>query len=123
LRRADESEGDAVTSRVDVVRGTLELLIMKTLSAGTLHGFGILRWIGAATDDALLIEEGALYPALHRLEQRGWIRGEWHVSEKGRRAKYYALTAVGRRQLVREEEQWMRYLRAWDAFAAAAATG
>jgi PadR family transcriptional regulator, regulatory protein PadR len=111
-----------VASRVDVVRGTLELLIMKTLSPGTpLHGFGVLRWISAATEDALLIEEGALYPALHRLEQRGWIRGEWHISEKGRRAKYYELTAVGRRQLVREEEQWTRYLRAWHGIAAAAA--
>jgi PadR family transcriptional regulator, regulatory protein PadR len=112
-----------MSSRVDVVRGTLELLIMKTLSAGTpLHGFGVLRWIRDATDDALLIEEGALYPALHRLEQRGWIGGEWNVSDKGRRAKYYELTPVGRRQLVHEEEQWTRYLRAWHAIAAAATT-
>jgi PadR family transcriptional regulator, regulatory protein PadR len=108
--------------RVDVVRGTLELLIMKTLSAGTaLHGFGILRWIGDATGDALLIEEGALYPALHRMEQRGWISGEWLVSEKGRRAKYYTLTVAGERQLVRDEERWLSYLRAWDRIAAAAA--
>jgi transcriptional regulator len=106
---------------LDVVRGTLELLIMKTLSAGTpLHGFGVLRWIREATADELLIEEGALYPALHRMEQRGWIAGEWQISEKGRRAKYYRLTAVGRRQLVRQEEEWLRYLRAWDSIAAAA---
>jgi transcriptional regulator len=107
---------------MEVVRGTLELLIMKTLSAGApLHGFGVLRWIRDATDGDLLIEEGALYPALHRMEQRGWIRGEWQISEKGRRAKYYVLTAVGRRQLMRHEDEWLRYLRAWDSIAAAAA--
>jgi transcriptional regulator len=106
--------------QIDVVRGTLELLIMKTLSAGTpLHGFGILRWIREATEEALLIEEGALYPALHRMEQRGWIEGEWQISEKGRRAKYYVLTAVGRKQLVREEAEWLRYLQAWERIAAA----
>lgn len=109
---------------VDVVRGTLELLILKTLSTGTpLHGFGILHWIRDATADGLLIEEGALYPALHRMERRGWITGEWQVSEKGRRAKYYRLTAPGRRQLIRQEEEWLRYLRAWDGIAAAAAGG
>ena len=108
---------------IDIVRGTLELLILMTLSAGTpLHGFGVLRWIRDATDGELSIEEGALYPALHRMEQRGWIIGEWQISEKGRRAKYYMLTAVGRRQLVRAESEWLRYLRAWDSIAAAAAS-
>lgn len=107
---------------IDIVRGTLELLILKTLSAGTpLHGFGVLRWIRDATEGALSIEEGALYPALHRMEQRGWIAGEWQISEKGRRAKYYMLTGVGRRQLARAESEWLRYLRAWDHIAAAAA--
>jgi transcriptional regulator len=111
-----------VAHQIEVVRGTLELLIMKTLSAGTpLHGFGVLRWIRDATEEALLIEEGALYPALHRMEQRGWIAGEWQISEKGRRAKYYVLTAVGRKQLVRQETEWLRYLRAWERIAAAAA--
>ncbi|HSJ26223.1 MAG TPA: PadR family transcriptional regulator [Longimicrobiales bacterium] len=110
-----------MAGKVDVVRGTLELLVLKTLSAGTpLHGFGILRWISDATGEALLIEEGALYPALHRLEQRAWIHGDWQVSEKGRRAKYYVLTQLGRRQLVREEAQWLRYLTAWQAIAEAA---
>jgi PadR family transcriptional regulator, regulatory protein PadR len=104
-----------------VVPGTLELLVLKTLSAGeALHGFGVLRWIREATDGELEIEEGALYPALHRLEQRGLIRGEWHISEKGRRAKYYALTAAGRRQLVREEASWQRYMGAWQKIALAA---
>lgn len=108
--------------QLDVVRGTLELLVMKTLSAGApLHGFGVLRWIRDATDDALLIEEGALYPALHRMEQRGWITGEWQVSQKGRRAKYYVLTAAGGRQLVRQEAEWLGYIRAWHRIAAAAA--
>lgn len=110
-----------MADRVDVVRGTLELLVLKTLSAGTpLHGFGLLRWIRDATGEALLIEEGALYPALHRLEQRGWIAGDWQVSEKGRRARYYALTPLGHRQLVREEAEWLRYLAAWQAIADAA---
>lgn len=107
---------------IDVVRGTLELLILKTLSAGTpLHGFGVLRWIRDATAGELSIEEGALYPALHRMEQRGWIAGEWQISEKGRRAKYYQLTAAGGRQLVRAESEWLRYVRAWENIAAAAA--
>ncbi|MEX1184181.1 MAG: PadR family transcriptional regulator [Gemmatimonadota bacterium] len=107
--------------QLDVVKGTLELLVMKTLSAGTpLHGFGVLRWIRDATEDALLIEEGALYPALHRMEQRGWIAGEWRISEKGRRAKYYALTPAGRKQLVRQETEWLAYLRAWERISAAA---
>lgn len=107
---------------VDIVRGTLELIILKTLSPGVaMHGFGVLAWVRDSTEGSLLIEEGALYPALHRMEQRGWIRGEWRVSEKGRRAKYYLLTAAGRRQLKKEESEWQRYLRAWELIAAAAA--
>lgn len=108
--------------QLEVVRGTLELLILKTLSAGTpLHGFGVLHWIRETTRDALLIEEGALYPALHRMEQRGWITGEWRISEKGRRAKYYELTGAGGRQLERQEADWLDYVTAWRRIAAAAA--
>lgn len=108
---------------MDVVRGTLELLVLKTLSRGeAMHGFAVLEWIGAATEGELQIEEGALYPALHRLEKKGCVKGVWQVSEKGRRAKYYGLTALGRRQLVREEAEWLRYLRAWERIAAAAAS-
>lgn len=108
---------------IDVVPGTLELLLLKTLSRGVaMHGFEILRWLRDATDGELLVEEGALYPALHRLEKRRWIAGEWNISEKGRRAKYYAITRVGRGELVREEKQWLRYLAAWEKIAVAAAT-
>ena len=106
---------------MDVVRGTLELLLLKTLSRGAaLHGFGVLEWIRDATRGELEIEEGALYPALHRLERKGWIKGEWQVSEKGRRAKYYVLTTLGRKQLAREEAEWLRYLQAWERIASAA---
>jgi len=107
---------------IDVLPGTLELLLLKTLSRGTMHGFEILRWIRETTDGELLVEEGALYPALHRLEKRGWIAGEWNISEKGRRAKYYTITAAGRAELVREEKRWLRYLAAWEKIALAAST-
>lgn len=107
---------------MDVLKGTLELLILKTLSAGSeLHGFEILHFLRDATRGALLVEEGALYPALHRLERRDLIAGEWAVSEKGRRAKYYALTSAGRAELRREETRWMRYIEAWHQIAAAVA--
>lgn len=105
---------------VDVVRGTLEMLVLKTLSRGeALHGFEVLRWIRDTTEGALVIEEGALYPALHRMERRGWLKAEWGVSEKGRRAKYYRITAAGRAELAREEARWTRYLRAWEQIAVA----
>jgi transcriptional regulator len=94
---------------MDVLRGTLDLMILKALSGGTLHGYGLTQWIRSATDEALSIEDGALYPALHRLEDRGWIRAEWGVSENNRRAKYYTLTVKGRRQLGREMESWARF--------------
>ena len=111
-----------MTRPLEVVPGTLELLLLKTLSSGdALHGFEILRWIREQTDGELQVEEGALYPALHRMEKRRWIKGEWNVSEKGRRAKYYSLTAAGRAELVREEKVWLRYLRAWDRISLAVA--
>ena len=107
---------------MDVVKGTLELLVLKTLSpGGALHGFEILRFLHDATEGALLIEEGALYPALHRMERRELIKGEWAVSEKGRRAKYYALTARGRAELRREEARWTGYIDAWQMIVAAVA--
>jgi PadR family transcriptional regulator, regulatory protein PadR len=106
---------------IDVVPGTLELLLLKTLSRGqSMHGFELMRWLRDATDGELLVEEGALYPALHRLERRRWIKGEWAVSEKGRRAKYYSLTGGGRQELRRAEQQWLRYLGAWQKIALAA---
>ena len=107
---------------VDVLQGTLELLVLKTLSRGdALHGFEILRWLRDTTDGALLIEEGALYPALHRMERRDLLAGEWGVSEKGRRAKYYRLTRAGRAALHEEEARWLRYVQAWQQISIAVA--
>ena len=94
---------------LDLLRGTLDLLILKTLSWGPMHGLGVLRWIEQATDERLQIEEGALYPALHRLEQRGWLDATWGLTEKNRKAKFYRLTPVGRRQLAAEVSRWSRY--------------
>jgi PadR family transcriptional regulator len=101
----------AVTD-LELIRGTFDLLILKTLSWGPLHGLGVLRWIETVTEQRLLIEEGALYPALHRLEQRGWVSAEWGFSESNRKAKYYRLTPLGRRQLTAELSRWSRYTEA-----------
>ena len=91
---------------VELLQGTLDLLILKTLSWGAAHGYAVARWIQDATDDVLRIEEGSLYPALHRLEKRGWIASEWGLSENNRRAKYYRLTTRGRQQLRAESSTW-----------------
>ena len=99
-------------SSVDILRGTLDLLILKALSWGATHGYGIARWIEQATGDVLSVGEGSLYPALHRLEERGWIQAEWGASENNRRAKFYVLTTRGRAQLHAETESWTRYARA-----------
>jgi PadR family transcriptional regulator, regulatory protein PadR len=96
----------------DILRGTLDLLVLKALSRGPTHGYGVARWIEQATDDALAVGEGTLYPALHRLEEKALIAAEWGVSENNRRAKYYSLTARGRLQLKVETENWRRYARA-----------
>jgi PadR family transcriptional regulator PadR len=96
----------------DILRGTLDLLVLKALSWGTAHGYAVARWIEFATDDALAVGEGTLYPALHRLEERGWIAAQWGVSENNRRAKFYSLTAAGRARLGVEAENWRRYARA-----------
>ena len=90
-------------------RGAIELLILKTLSWGAMHGYGIARWIQTATDDALRVEEGSLYPALNRLEDKEMIEAEWGVSENNRRAKFYSLTPRGRRELNAEAESWTRF--------------
>jgi transcriptional regulator len=86
--------------------------VLKTLSWEPMHGFGIARWLRRVTDDALQLEEGTLYPALYRMENRGWIRAEWRLTENNRRAKYYQLTAAGRRQLTREADNWARFAEA-----------
>jgi PadR family transcriptional regulator PadR len=91
-----------------LLQGTLELLILKSLSWGEAHGYGIARWIEQATDDALRIEEGSLYPALHRMAAKGWVETDWGVSENNRRAKFYRLTAKGRRELTAKTRGWSR---------------
>lgn len=94
-----------------VVQGTLELLVLRTLSASEpMHGFSILEWIRDTTDDVLIVEDGALYPSLRRMEARGWLESDWGVSEKGRRARYYRLTRSGRKALVEQEARWERYV-------------
>ena len=95
--------------KAEVLQGTLDLLVLKTLDTlGPLHGFGIARRIQQVSDDALLLNQGTLYPALVRLEQRGWIRSKWGVSENNRRARFYSLTRSGKKQLVVEEQGWAR---------------
>ena len=93
----------------ELLQGTLSILILKALLAGPAHGYGVARWVEGATDDVLRIEEGSLYPALRRLEDRGWVDAEWGLSENNRRAKYYTLTAAGRAHLRAEAAVWMRY--------------
>lgn len=95
--------------KTEVLQGTLDLLVLKTLETlGPLHGFGIARRIQQVSDEALLLNQGTLYPALVRLEQRGWIRSKWGVSENNRRARYYSLTKAGRKQLAVEAQNWER---------------
>jgi len=91
---------------VDLLQGTLDLIVLKSLSWGPMHGFGLARWIQLTTDDVLQVEEGSLYPALYRMENRGWIKAQWALTENGRRAKYYKLTATGKRQLETESRSW-----------------
>jgi PadR family transcriptional regulator PadR len=96
------------TNRTDLMQGTLELLILKTLSHQPMHGYGIAQRIHQAVDDLLKVEDGSLYPALYRMEDRGWITSEWGMSENNRRAKFYTLTRVGRRQLAAQSINWER---------------
>ena len=91
---------------IDLIQGTLDLLVLQTLSWGPAHGYAIARWIERLTSDMLQVGEGSLYPALHRLEEREWIEAEWRLSESNRRAKFYQLTPLGRRQLRHETKTW-----------------
>ena len=95
--------------RTDLLQGTLDLLILKTLALGPLHGWGISKRIRQLSADVLQIGQGSLYPALYRLEDQGWIDAEWGISPEGRRAKFYRLTAEGRRQLTAETESWRTF--------------
>lgn len=99
-------------AKKDQLVGSLDLLILKTLAqVGSMHGYGIVLHIQQQSDDLLRVEEGSLYPALHRIEETGWISSEWRTSKTRRRAKYYKLTPAGRKQLAREEESWQRVVR------------
>jgi PadR family transcriptional regulator len=96
-------------SPIDFLKGTLDLMILKTLSWAPTHGYGIARWIEECTEDTLQVEEGSLYPALHRLEERGLIAAEWGTTEHKRRAKFYRLTATGKKQLRNSQDYWSRF--------------
>ena len=116
----DNRKAKSVTNdKSDVLQGTLDLMILKTLeSMGSLHGYGIARRIEQVSSDSLSLNQGTIYPALLRLEQRGWIKSEWGLSETNRRAKFYKLTAVGRRRIAQEEENWSRIVNTMARFLA-----
>jgi PadR family transcriptional regulator, regulatory protein PadR len=97
---------------LSLLQGTLDVLVLKALAEGPRHGYGVAQWIREVTDEALQIEEGALYTALHRMERRRWLAAEWGLSETRRRAKYYRLTALGSRQLDERSRLWSRYAEA-----------
>jgi transcriptional regulator len=101
-----------VRSRVELLQGTLELLILRTLLAGPTHGHAIAKHIHRTSEELLQIETGSLYPALHRLEAKGWIGASWELSNKGKRARFYRLTPLGRKQLVNERSKWETFSRA-----------
>jgi PadR family transcriptional regulator PadR len=94
--------------KADLLQGTLDMLILKAVSLGPLHGYGIIQRIRQMSDEMLNVEQGSLYPALYRIEQKGWLTSRWETNETGRRAKFYALTKAGRRQLEAEEASWDR---------------
>lgn len=102
----------AIMAGSDLFTGTLDLLILKTLSWGPMHGYAVGRWLRDTSSETLQIEEGALYPALHRLQERGCLTAEWGLTDTGRKAKFYRLTATGRRQLAARSESWSRYAEA-----------
>lgn len=98
------------------LQGALDLLILKTLSQlGSMHGYGIVLHIKRVSDDLLIVEEGSLYPALHRMEQTGWVRASWAITEYGRKAKWYALTKAGKEQLASREKNWQQVVKGVDA--------
>jgi transcriptional regulator len=102
----------ATPSRVALLQGTLDLLILRTLLAGPTHGHAIGRHIQRTSEELLQVETGSLYPALHRLEAKGWIAASWNLSEKGKRARFYRLTPAGRKQLAAEQSKWQAFARA-----------
>lgn len=101
-----EPPRSVTTPKADLLQGTLDLLILKALSLGPLHGYGVIQRIRQMSGEMLFVEQGALYPALYRIEQKEWVSSKWGVNETGRRAKFYRLTTAGRKQLSVEEESW-----------------
>ncbi|MGH9452490.1 MAG: PadR family transcriptional regulator [Terriglobia bacterium] len=99
-------------NRIELLQGTLDMLILRTLQWGPQHGYGVSQAIGSGSHDVLRVESGSLYPALHRLERQGWIASEWGTSENKQRAKYYRLTATGRKHLLTEESRWEEFVNA-----------
>ena len=99
-------------SRVELLQGTLDLLILRTLLAGPAHGHAIAKYIQRTSEDLLQVETGSLYPALHRLEAKGWIGASWDLSNRGKRARFYRLTGLGRKQLASEQSKWQAFSRA-----------
>lgn len=99
-------------SRIELLQGTLEVLILRTLLPGPAHGHAIAKHIQRTSEELLQVETGSLYPALHRLEAKGWIAASWQLSDKGKRARYYRLTALGRKQLAAEQSKWEAFSRA-----------
>lgn len=99
-------------SRSDLLQGTLDLLVLRTLLEGEMHGWALAQRIFDRSANTFQVQQGSLYPALHRLEDHGWVRGSWGISEQGRRARFYTLTAAGRRQLLQERANWERYVEA-----------
>jgi transcriptional regulator len=112
MTRTREMAKTGDDQRLELLQGTLDMLILRTLQWGPRHGHGIGQAIRASSDDVLRVETGSLYPALHRLEKRGWLRSEWGVSEANQRAKYYRLTAAGKAQLLREQDRWAQLVQA-----------
>jgi PadR family transcriptional regulator, regulatory protein PadR len=108
-----------VTARADLLQGTLDLLVLKTLALGPLHGWGISKRLRELSHDAFHVNQGSLYPALYRIEDRGWVAAEWGVSPEGRRAKFYRLTAAGRRQFAAERDSWRQFAAALELVLAA----
>jgi transcriptional regulator len=106
---------DRYQNRIELLQGTLDMLILQTLRWGTQHGYGISQVIRAGSSEVLQVETGSLYPALHRLEKRGWIKSEWKTSSNNQRAKYYRLTLAGKKQLASEQSRWTQLVEAMAA--------
>jgi len=113
----------APLEKTDLLQGTLDLLILKVVALGPVHGYGISQRIRQISQEVLQVQQGSLYPALHRLEKRGWLQSEWGESENGREAKFYKLSAKGRKQLAAEEETWERLSKAVGLILTTAASG